>query len=394
VLVRSLQTLLAVTTRQWALGFDALLNNTSGGANTALGAYALQSNTTAGGNTAVGNSALFSNTFGGGNTAMGFRALFNNNVDEVGRTGDGNTATGFLALFGNTIGDGNTANGFQALAFNTTGFNNTAIGFEALFRNTTGLNNMASGASAVVNNTSGGFNTASGHQALENNTVGDGNTATGAGALSSNTTGNHNTAIGDGVLPNNTTGSTNIALGPGAGLGITTADNVVCIGAAGENVSNRCYMRNIRGVTVGNGDGINVLIDSSGQLGTSNSSRRFKKDIRPMDQTSEAVLALKPVMFHYIKQDTKRAEDMPQFGLIAEDVAEVNPDLVVRDVDGEPLAVRYDAVNAMLLNEFLKEHRKVEQLEKQVEALTLGLERVSAQFQLSQSAPRTVLNDQ
>ena len=167
---------------------------------------------------------------------------------------------------------------------------------------------------------------------------------------------------------------------------------MVCIGSAGENVSDRCYIRNIRGVAVGNGDGINVIIDS-GQLGTSNSSRRFKKDIRPMDQTSEAVLALKPVTFHYRNQDTKAAEDAPQFGLIAEDVAEVNPDLVVRDADGEPLTVRYDAVNAMLLNEFLKEHRKVEQqeatiaqLKKQVEAPTAGLQKVSAQLEVSNPA--------
>jgi hypothetical protein len=238
---------------------------------------------------------------------------------------------------------------------------------------------------------------------------------TGAGALENNTSGNFNTATGDGALPNNTTGSTNIALGPGAGLGITTADNVVCIGAAGENVSNRCYIRNIRGVTVGDGDGINVIIDSSGQLGTSNSSRRFKKDIRPMDQISEAVLALRPVTFHYRNQDTKRAEDALQFGLIAEDVAEVNPDLVVRDANGEPLAVRYDAVNAMLLNEFLKKHRKVQdqerriqeqeatiaQLKKQMEKVVTRLEeqeskiqRVSDQVETRKAAPQVVASDQ
>ena len=185
-----------------------------------------------------------------------------------------------------------------------------------------------------------------------------------------------------------------------AGIGVTTADNVVCIGAAGENVSNRCYIGYIRGRTVGNGDGINVIIDSSGQLGTSNSSRRFKKDIRSMDQISEAVLALRPVTFHYKNQDTKRAEDAPQFGLIAEDVAEVNPDLVVRDANGEPLTVRYDAVNAMLLNEFLKEHRIVQELKKEVAALTAiakeqaaQLQKVSTTLGVSKPSPQFVENN-
>ena len=136
---------------------------------------------------------------------------------------------------------------------------------------------------------------------------------------------------------------------------------MIAIGLDAENFSNRCYIDNIRGVTVGNFDGIAVLIDSDGQLGTSNSSRRFKEDIKPMDQTSQAVLALKPVTFHYKNGDTKKAGGTPQYGLIAEEVADVNPDLIVRDAEGQPLSVRYDAVNAMLLNEFLKEHRRVEE---------------------------------
>jgi hypothetical protein len=158
---------------------------------------------------------------------------------------------------------------------------------------------------------------------------------------------------------------------------MTTADNVISIGSPGDGTafatSDRCFIGNIRDVTVGNGDGINVIIDSDGQLGTSNSSRRFKKDIRSMDQTSEAILALKPVTFHYKNQDTKKAENTPQFGLIAEDVAEVNPDLVVRDADGEPVTVRYDAVNAMLLNEFLKEHKKVEEQQTNITQLNSKL---------------------
>jgi len=151
-------------------------------------------------------------------------------------------------------------------------------------------------------------------------------------------------------------------LGLLAGANVTSVNNVIAIGSAGENVGGRCYIGNIRGLVVGNGDGISVIVDSDGQLGTSNSSRRFKEDIKPMHQISEAILALKPVTFRYKNQDTKEAQNTPHFGLIAESVAEVNPDLVVRDAEGEPLAVRYDAVNAMLLNEFLKEHRRVEEL--------------------------------
>ena len=186
-----------------------------------------------------------------------------------------------------------------------------------------------------------------------------------------------------------------------AGLGVTGADNVIAIGAYGADVSNSCFIGNIRGITTANSDAIPVLIDSAGQLGTVSSSRRFKNEIKPMDSTSESILALKPVTFHY-KSD---ASGTPQFGLIAEEVADVNPDLVVRDKDGEIYTVRYDAVNAMLLNEFLKEHRKVEQLtknfesklaqqQKQIESLTAGLQKVSAQLELSKAAPQTVVNHQ
>ena len=231
--------------------------------------------------------------------------------------------------------------------------------------------NTANGAGALSNNTTGNDNTANGLMrslatppavttwpavfALSSNTTGNLNTANGVDALFSNTTGIVNTAIGTSALYNNTTGSGNTALGAGAGSNVTTANNVICIGdeVSGANVSNSCFIGNIRGVTTANADAIPVLIDSAGQLGTASSSRRFKKEIKPMDKASEAILALKPVTFHY-KSDTK---DTPQFGLIAEEVAEVNPDLVVRDEDGEIYTVRYDAVNAMLLNEFLKEHK-------------------------------------
>jgi hypothetical protein len=208
-------------------------------------------------------------------------------------------------------------------------------------------------------------NTTASFQALQNSTSGGANTAIGASALPSNTTGGGNTAIGSGALFNNTTGDSNTALGISAGQGVTTATNVICISTDGANVNNSCFIGNIHGVTTQIGDAIPVVIDSAGQLGTMNPSRRFKKEIRPMDNAGESILALQPVTFHY-KNDTSSTA---QFGLIAEEVAEVNPGLVLRDKDGKPFTVRYDAVNAMLLNEFLKEHRKVEKLEATVASL-------------------------
>jgi hypothetical protein len=244
--------------------------------------------------------------------------------------------------------------------------------------------------------------------ALLDNTSGSDNTADGSAALVNNTTGDNNTAIGRSALVDNTTGFNNIALGSSAGLGVSTADHVICIGSGGANVSNRCYIGRIRGVTTGNNNAIPVLIDTAGQLGTVSSSRRFKKEIKPMDHASDVILGLKPATFHYKSDKTNR----PEFGLIAEEVAEVNPDLVVRDENGEIYTVRYEAVNAMLLNEFLKEHRTVKeqgatitrqrkdfeaaiaQQQKQIEALTAGLQKVSAQLEASKPAPQTVLNNQ
>src|SRR4029077_9139160 len=169
-----------------------------------------------------------------------------------------------------------------------------------------------------------------------------------------------------------------------AGTGVTTATNVICIGSEGANVNNNCFIGHIRGVTTHNADAMPVLIDSAGQLGTMSSSKRFKKAIKPMDSASEAVLALKPVTFHYKSDKT----DTPQFGLIAEEVAQVNSDLVVRGSDGEIYTVRYDAVNAMLLNEFLKEHRtvkeqgaKIAELKKEIAGLAETVKEQAAQIQ-------------
>ena len=293
---------------------------------------------------------------------------------------------------------GNTAEGQNALLSLTTGGYNTAVGIFSLRSDIAGSYNTAVGAGALFANTAD-QNTAIGVGALLSNTTGSANTADGLFALFSNTTGSDNTAVGGAALYQNTTGFNNIAVGPAAGFDVTTANNVICIGASGNNVSSSCYIGSIFGATASNGVG--VFINSNGRLGTMTSSRRFKEDIKPLDKTSEAVLLLKPVSFRYKKEIDPEATNAVQFGLVAEDVEKVNPDLIVRDKEGKPYSVRYDQVNAMLLNEFLKAHRKQEeqgamiaQQQKQIEALTAGLQKVSAQLELSKSAPQTVLNDQ
>ena len=276
----------------------------------------------------------------------------------------------------------NTAEGDNALFALTTGANNTAIGFYALLSNTTGNRNTATGAFALYSNTSGGSYTANGYSALYFHTAGIDNTATGVDALYFNTTGNSNTAIGGSALFFSTTGSNNTALGLGAGNNVTTADNVIAIGAGvfGENVSNTCYIGNIFGVTSAGATA--VYVNSLGKLGTVVSSRRFKEEVRPMDEASEAILALKPVTFRY-KQEIDPGRS-PQFGLVAEDVEKVNPDLVVRDADGKVNTVRYEAVNAMLLNEFIKEHSKVEQQEMAITELRSDAAKQEATIALQQ----------
>jgi hypothetical protein len=343
--------------------------------NTAEGTNALFRLTNGINNTAVGFDALFDNTTGSLNIANGYQALYSNT------TGSDNTANGFQALYSNTTGRDNTANGFEALAFNTTGQDNTANGFQALESNTTGSDNTANGFRALSNaitgsRNTGSQNTADGAYTLVFNTTGYQNTAAGYGALFFNTTGYANTVNGFGALSGNTTGNNNIALGSGAGENLTTGDNnidignegwagdanTIRIGQANPYLPTRAFIAGIRGVTTGNANAVPVMIDSEGQLGTMSSSQRFKKEIKPMDNASETILALRPVTFEY-KSDTKGT---PQFGLIAEEVAEVDPDLVVRDAQGEIYSVRYEAVNAMLLNEFLKEHRTVQELKSAV----------------------------
>jgi hypothetical protein len=301
----------------------------------------------------------------------------------------GNTAVGTQALFNDTTGNFNTAIGDAAMKLNTTGQQNVAIGLDALVFNNTGNSNTAVGTNALFNNTTGGGNSANGIQVLFMNTTGSNNTAAGVAALQGNTTGNSNTAVGFLTLTASTTGDSNIALGNAAGSGVITASNVIAIGHPGADVSNTTWIGNVFGVTTVSGTTAPVIVSDGGQLGTVVSSERFKKDIATMEKASEAILAFRPVTFHY-KTDTKGA---PQFGLIAEEVAKVNPALVLPDKEGKPYTVRYDAVNVMLLNEFLKEHRKVEQLEEQVGRLTAGLQKVSAEIELTKREPQTVLNN-
>src|SRR5438552_1185499 len=268
--------------------------------------------------------------------------------------------------------------------------NNTVLGDDALFSVTTGFDNTALGFEALFSVTTGSANTATGWTALQSNTTGFNNTANGSNALARNTTGINNTATGEGALFLNTTGSQNTASG---------------VFALGNNIDG------ISGSTVPTG--VAVIVDASGHLGTTTSSARFKEAIKPMDKASEAILALQPVTFCYRKE--LDLEGIPQFGLVAEDVEKVNPDLVARDERGKPYTVRYEAVNAMLLNEFLKDHRAVEEQEAtiselkstvaqqqkgmEVFAATLKeqasqIQKVSAELEVSKPAPQTALNNQ
>jgi Chaperone of endosialidase len=318
---------------------------------------------------AFGYNALNQDTSGNANTAIGGYALFSNH------TGSFNTASGDLALTSNTTGDSNTASGDGALAENTTGDNNTASGDFALFSNTTGDSNTASGSSALLYNITGNFNTASG-----------------ANALYYNATGIHNTADGAGALYFNTTGASNVGIGFNAGRALTTGSGNVCIGQGVLGVAGESNTTRIRNVYASIASGRAVYVTAGNKIGTLVSSRRFKQEIKPMEKASEAILALRPVSFRYKKEIEDNGAKM--FGLIAEEVEKVDPELVTRNEKGEAETVRYDAVNVMLLNEFLKEHRKVEQMQKQIEALTAGLQKVSAQLELNKAATQTVLIDQ
>jgi trimeric autotransporter adhesin len=382
-----------------AEGTRALFSLTTGEFNTAVGWLALQSNRQAWYNTAVGAGALFSNRGTERNTATGAGALFNN-IGENNTAngafalynnswGSGNTAIGSNTLYSNTTGYGNAAIGYGTL-FNSTGGTNTAIGFEALYANTTG-SNTAIGVYALYANTTGGNNTANGSYSLGNHTVGDNNTAVGDQALAFNQAGTSNTAIGQTALAGLVSGDNNTALGFNAGSALTTGNNNIDISNTGvssedntirigdEAVHGATFIAGISGQNASGGDA--VFVTNTGKLGTVNvpSSARFKDEIKPMDKTSEVILALKPVTFHYKKEIDPNG--LRQFGLVAEEVEKVAPDLVRRDRDGKLQTVRYDAVDAMLINEFLKEHQKVEKLEATVSSLLAMVKEQAAQIQ-------------
>ncbi len=323
-------------------------------------------------NTAEGEDALFSLTTGSDNTAAGYHTL--HNITDSSQ----NTAIGSGALESATAGP-NTAIGAGALGANTTGFNNTAV--SALTINTTGHDNTAVGFSAMGGNTTGSFNTAMGTSALGGN--GDNNVAIGTSAMLSGggsnnvalgrlaliaPNGDNNVAIGEQALQD-CTSSGNIAVGFAAGVSLTHTGNNIYVGNQGRTgdkgqirigtgtVQTGTFIAGITGVTVAGG--VDVIINNLGQLGTVTSSARYKESIEPMPDESKIISSLQPVSFRYKKELDPAA--IPQFGLVAEQVEKVAPDLVVRDDEGKPYSVRYQAINAMLLSEFQKEHRRAEE---------------------------------
>ncbi len=341
------------------------------------------------------------------NTAEGDGSL-----NDINTSADSdNTALGFEAMNLAEQVTGNTAVGSQALFFAFQANFNTGVGYNALRQvGGHGDNNTAVGASAAGINTTGSDNTAIGNSALAVNGQGNSNACLGSKALA------------------NVQGSSNIGIGESAGFNLTTGKNNIDIGNAGSagesakiRIGNKAhkntFIAGINGVTVARGVG--VVIDNNGQLGTVTSSARYKEAIKPMAKSSEGILNLKPVTFRYKKE--LDPEGIPQFGLVAEDVAQVDPALVARDEDGKPYTVRYEAVNAMLLNEFLKEHRKVEaqatkgqeqaatitklesavaQQQNEIKALTAAMkaqatqiQKVSDQLEFSKSTPHVVANN-
>ncbi len=360
-----------------AFGYDALIGNSDGSYNTATGYEALKNNVGGSNNTAIGYQALLSNT-SNENTASGSQALIHN------VSGSDNTATGYAALVTNVSGSNNTASGYQALLSNATGSDNTAMGHDALEKMTVG-DTTAIGAFALAANTTGAYNTALGNNTLQTNSSGASNTAVGYWALQANT-GNNNTANGYQALLVNSTGSNNIAIGYHAGSELTTGSNNVDIGSEGTAADNKVIRIGTKGTQTktfiagiyGNTavSGLAVVIGSNGELGVVSSSERFKTDITAMGSTTEKLQQLRPVMFHY-KAD---AQDTLRYGLIAEEVAKVYPELVVRDQNGGIDGVRYDELAPMLLNEVQKQQRvnatqaaRIASLEQQLAGIQAAL---------------------
>jgi hypothetical protein len=368
-------------TENTAAGFEALYSDTIGNYNTAFGVQALYMNTMGIQNTATGYQALYAGAGGSQNTAIGNQALYTNYGGE-------NTAAGIRALYLNTTGGDNSAFGAQALYSNTEGNFNTGSGAYVLYYNTLGSYNTASGYQALHSNTSGNYNTASGTQALHNTTSGSYNTASGYDALYYNTTGKNNTATGRGALQSNKNGSNNIAEGYHAGLNLTSGSNnidignqgvaaesgIIRIGTAGTQTAT--YVAGVTGV-VATGTLAPVYVNASGQLSVGPpSAERFKTAIALMGESTARLGELRPVTFQY-KSDPHGAR---QYGLIAEEVAKVYPELVIRDAKGQILTVHYDELAPMLLNEVQKQQIKnagqearIRDLEQQVAKMHAAL---------------------
>jgi hypothetical protein len=328
------------------------------------------------GNTAGGTNAVVNVTTGSNNTGFGLSALQRNTI------GDFNTASGYAALFFNTTGDHNTASGALALLSNTTGSFNTASGEQALQNNTTGNTNTATGYRALYLNTTGIYNTASGTGALYSNTTGSNNTATGINALPFLTAGNNNTSLGSPTLYKLTAGSNNLALGANAGSNLKSGSNNVYLanaGAASESSAirigsnqSRTFIAGIRARRTGAANAVPVVIDSNGQLGTINSSARFKKDIQDMADASHKLLQLRPVTYRYKEADDNGANPI-EYGLIAEEVAKVYPDLVAHGADGQIETVQYHKLTPMLLNELQNMNKSLQAANQQGESLASQL---------------------
>jgi hypothetical protein len=317
-------------------------------------------------------------------------------------TGTLNTAFGG-GLYSNTTGTQDTAVGQGALFYNTTGSYNTAVGQGALQSNTTGQNNTATGL-ALNSNTTGNDNTATGVAALFRNTTGSDNSAFGGGALNQNTTGVQNTALGSGALNFSTTGSNNIAIGSGAANGVAIGNsNNIHLGSRGSNSDSGVirigsgqqtsfFVSGVRGVTTGSNDAIPVVIDSSGQLGTVSSSRRFKEDVRDMGEASSGLLQLRPVTFHY-KQTFADGSNPIQYGLIAEEVAAIYPELVAYSADRKIESVKYQVLDSMLLNELQKEYHQIQEQAQRIRLLESRLAALeAAQSSTAQKAPSSAGN--
>jgi Chaperone of endosialidase len=340
-------------------GSGAINPATTGTNNTAYGYEALTSNTSGFSNTAAGFDALQDNTSGSSNTAAGYEALFSNSG------GIANTATGAFALYDNTTGNDNTASGVNSLRTNTTGISNTASGVGALYSNTIGNYNIAVGAEALFSNTSGVNQTAAGYQALFSNTTGDFNTAFGYQALRLNTSGGGNTAVGDEALSRNSTGSGNTALGYNAGALITDSNNIdignegVATDSGVIRIGTRSTHRQafIVGIYTTSmiANSLPVYVDSAGRLSAGTSSERFKTAIVSMGSNTAKLGLLRPVTFK-LKSD---ATSTRQYGLIAEEVAKVYPELVIRNSAGRIDGVRYDELAPMLLNETQQQQLRI-----------------------------------